>query len=115
VIYAQILPGLESTPGQLFLGTAAFVVVNAAAALRIARAARGIEPTLLAFTARVLMNVLLLLLAAWLLPREGGGFDRGAALFFVLLLSLLTLLDDRYRPIYQARFATALQPTATAR
>jgi hypothetical protein len=115
VIYAQILPGLDSTPGQLFLGTAAFVTLNAAAALWVARTARGIEPALLALTARVVLNVLLLLLAAWLLPREGGGIDRSAALFFVLLLSLLTFLDDRYRPIYEARFATALRPAAAGR
>jgi hypothetical protein len=110
VVYAQILPGLSATPGQLFLGTAAFVVVNAAVALWVARAGRGIESVVLAFGARVIMNVLLVLLEAWLLPRAGGGLDRGAALFFVLLLSLLTLLDDRYRPLYQARFADARKP-----
>jgi hypothetical protein len=108
VVYAQILPGTRSTPGQLFLGTAAFVVVNSAVALWVARAARGVEPALLAFGARVLMNVGLVLLAEWLLNRERGDLNDASAVFFVLLLSLLTLLDDRYRPVYGIRFAGEL-------
>jgi hypothetical protein len=105
VIYSQVLPGTEATSGQLFLGTAAFVLVNAAASLWVARARRGVEPMLMAFGVRVLLNVGLVLVAAWLVGRAGGELNRGNALFFVLLLSLITLLDDRYRPVYEMRFA----------
>jgi hypothetical protein len=107
VIYSQVLPGTEATNGQLFLGTAAFVVVNAAISLWTARAARGVEPVLIAFGFRVLMNVGLVLVASWLVARGDGELNRANALFFVLLLSLLTLLDDRYRPVYEMRFSAA--------
>jgi hypothetical protein len=110
VIYAQILPGTDTTSTQLFVGTAAFVVVNAAVSLWVAQAARGIEPALTAFAARVLMNVGLVVLAAWLLPRGDGEINRGNALFFVLLLSLITLLDDRYRPIHEMRATVDHEP-----
>jgi hypothetical protein len=73
--------------------------------LWVARSARGVEPVLTAFGFRVLMNAGLVVLAGWLLARTGGSFDEGNALFFVLLLSLITMLDDRYRPIYRMRFA----------
>jgi hypothetical protein len=114
VIYSQVLPGTEATAGQLFLGTAAFVVVNAAVALWVARAARGVEPALVAFGLRVLLNVGLVVLAAWLLARGGGELNRANALFFVLLLSLITLLDDRYRPVYELRFFAAPPPVLPA-
>jgi hypothetical protein len=101
VIYCQVLPPTGATPAQLFLGTTVFVLVNAAVSLSVARSARGVEPALLAFGLRVLMNAGLVALTEWLLP----GADMPGALFFVLLLSLLTLLDDRYRPIHEIRFA----------
>jgi hypothetical protein len=109
VIYSQVLPGTAATPGQLFVGTTAFVVVNAGVALWVARSARGVEPTLVAFGARVLLNVGLVVLVGWLLARGGGELNRANALFFVLLLSLITLLDDRYRPVYEMRFSAAPQ------
>jgi hypothetical protein len=111
VIFAQVLPELRSTNLELFIGSAILVTVNAAVSLWVARGARGVDSKLVAFGARVIMNVGLVLLADWLLRRENGDLNQVAALFFVLLLSLLTLLDDRYRPVHDFRFATA-QPAA---
>ncbi|MFC4070250.1 hypothetical protein [Actinoplanes subglobosus] len=101
VIYSQVLPATGATPVRLFLGTAVFVLINAVAGLTVARSARGVEPTLLAFGLRVLLNVTLVAVA---------GLDGTAVFFFVLLLSLLTLLDDRYRPIHDMRFAAPAAP-----
>jgi hypothetical protein len=113
VIYAQVLPGVQTTSGRLFLATTAFVVVNCAVSLWVAKAARGVQRILTAFAVRVAMNVGLVLLADRLIARGRGRLDWNDALFFVLLLSLLTLLDDRYRPIYELRFFPA-GPTQTA-
>ncbi|GAA4590518.1 hypothetical protein BJY16_009260 [Actinoplanes octamycinicus] len=103
VIYSQVLPGYTASPLQLFLGTAVFVVANAAISLAAARAGRGSEAMLVGFGLRVLTNVALVGLTGLLL----GRFNPAPALFFVLLLSLLTLLDDRYRPIHEIRFRAA--------
>jgi hypothetical protein len=107
VIFAQVLPGRESTNLELFLGVAVFVVVNAAVSLWVARGSRGVESSLIAFGLRTLMNVGLVVVAGWLLGRGGGELNHANALFFVLLLSLITLLDDRYRPVYGVRFPPA--------
>jgi hypothetical protein len=107
LIYAQVLPGVETTSGQLFLGTATFVMVNCAVSFWVARSARGVESAPAALGVRVLMNLGLVMLAGWLAARGGGDLNGANALFFVLLLSLLTFLDDRYRPIYELRFALA--------
>jgi hypothetical protein len=106
VIYAQVLPGTAATNGQLFLGTAAFVVVNAAVSIWVARSGRSVESVVLAFGFRVLVNAGLVVAADWFLARGGGGLNLANTLFFVFLLSLLTLLHDRYRPFYEHRFST---------
>jgi hypothetical protein len=102
VVYAQVLPGIDASAGQLFLGVAVFVVVNAAVSLSVARRARTVRWALGAFAARVLFNAGLVVLADRLLD---GRLELGNGIFFVFLLSLITLLDDRYRPVHEVRFA----------
>ena len=59
----------------------------------------------MAFGLRVVLNLAVVVVARVLLG--ASGIDLGAALFFVAMLSLLTLLDDWYRPVQAARFAEA--------
>lgn len=110
VIFGEILPERQTSTLQLFLGVAALVLVNAAISLWVARRWRSLQSVLAAFAARVLLNVALVLLADLLLVR--GDLSLVPALFFVLLLSLITLLDDRYRPVYEFRFATTAREVA---
>jgi hypothetical protein len=107
VIYGQVLPSVRSSSTALFFGIAVFVVINAALSLAVSRRRRGIDSAILAFGARLVANVVLVLLAGWLLGRGEGSLSLGATLFFVALLSLITLLDDRYRPVADSRFADA--------
>jgi hypothetical protein len=103
VIFGELLPGLRATGLELFLGIAGFVVVNAAITLWVARGRIQARTIIEAFLARVVLNVGLVALAEWLLGDNTRDLNLGATLFFVLLLSLLTLLDDRYRPAYECR------------
>ena len=105
VIYGMVLPDVDSSSTALFLGVAAFVVVNAALSLVVSRRSRSVDSAVLAFGARVVANVVLVLLAGWLLGRDEGSLSVGDTLFFVGLLSLITLLDDRFRPVSEFRFA----------
>jgi hypothetical protein len=105
VIFGQTLPGVRASEAELFVGVAGFVVVNAAMTLAAARRSVSFESLAAAFGVRVAVNVGLVLVASWLLDREGGGLQEGNALFFVLLLSLLTTLHDRYQPVHAHRAA----------
>lgn len=109
VIFGQVMPDRRSTEVQLFLGIAAVVVVNAAVSLWVARRGRSLDSALAAFGARVLLNVGLVLVSAWLLGRGGGELNRANALFFILLLSLITLHDDRFRPVHDMRRAVRVR------
>ena len=100
-IYARILPGLEVSDLRMFVGIAAFVVVNAAISLVVARHIGSRTRLSAAIGARVLVNVGLVLLARLLLG--AGALTLTSTLFFVLLLSLLVTFHDRYAPIAAVR------------
>jgi hypothetical protein len=101
VIYGQVLPGLDVSAFRLFVGLAVVVMINVAVAVWLARASVGTDRALVAFAARVLLNTMVVVVARTLLG--GDRMDVRAALFFVVMLSLITLLHDRYQPVHAAR------------
>jgi hypothetical protein len=105
VVYAQVLPGLRATTLQVFLALAVLVVLNTAFSLWAARGGRGVQSAFLAFLVRLAFNIGLVVFGGWLLGRGEGDLDRVDTVFFVLLLSLITSLHDRYRPVYEQRAA----------
>ena len=100
-IYARILPGLEVSDLRMFIGVAAFVVVNSAVSIVVARRAGSREGLAAALGARVLVNVSLVLLARLVLG--SSALDLSATVFFVLLISLLVTYHDRFAPVAAVR------------
>jgi hypothetical protein len=99
VVFAQVLPDVRSTNVQLFVALGVFVILNAVISLAVARGGRGTDSVLLAFGVRMLLNAGLVVLAHALLSGRDGNLNLPGALFFVAMLTLLTLLDDRFRPV----------------
>ena len=54
----------------------------------------------------VVANLVLLAVAEWVLPGDGGRIDAGATLFFLGMICLLTTLHDRWLPVYASRVAS---------
>jgi len=52
---------------------------------------------------------LAVLVADFLLRQSGGALNLHVTLFFVLLLTLIVTLYDRYHVVYEARFASTTQ------
>jgi hypothetical protein len=103
VIFSQILPGVRSTPVQLGVGVATLILANTAVSEWLIRRGAGWETALRQFVAMAAINAGLMF-AAWLiLPTQEGDIRLGNSLFFMLLITLLVTLFDRYRPIYVAR------------
>jgi hypothetical protein len=107
VIFGQVLPGVEASDLELFLGIAAFVVINSAIGLWSAKRGYSWESAARSFVVVFATNVGLVALADLLLSRGGGSLRLVDTLFFVFLLSILTTLYDRYRPVNEYRAAAA--------
>jgi hypothetical protein len=102
VIFAQILPEVDSTNVQILVGTAVLITIDSLLGLWTARRSRGVTSTVKAFVWLALANGAVVLV--------GEAFDRedelhlGNTLFFVLLLTLIVTLYDRYEPFHGVRF-----------
>jgi len=104
-IFAQIVPGAQSTFLQLAIAVAFIIIVNSLLSQWLAR--RGTEwgSIVIEFIVMSVVNFGLVLVYAFLLPRFDGSINLGNTLFFVLMLTLLVTLYDRYRPLHLERFA----------
>jgi hypothetical protein len=92
-------------------GVAVLIVANTAIVIAAARRQVSFESLLVTFIVRIAVNVALVLVARTVLgPTD---LNVGHTLFFVLLLSLLTSMHDRYQPVYVARVARERQGTST--
>lgn len=114
VIYAETLPGVHASNLDLFVGVGVVVVVNACVALFFARRRVSVQSALVAFLVRLLFNVAFVLVADWFLGTEGGGIDAGATLFYLVMVSLITTLHDRYYPVLEFRSGRRLDPHTAA-
>jgi hypothetical protein len=104
IIFAYVLEAVKATHLQLVGGVAFIIVINSILSHWLAR--RGIEwkHILLQFIVMTVVNFGLVILYSFLLPRFDGSINLGNTLFFVLLLTLIVTLFDRYRQVYLRRF-----------
>lgn len=103
VIFAQILPGLRATTGELLAGVALVVLANTAVSEWLDRSG-VVWPSLPArFAAMAALNLAILVAFVGVMPLTRGTFNPGNALFFLFLLTLIVTLDDQFRPYQLAR------------
>lgn len=96
VIFAQILPDVRATNLGLALGVAALVVANAAISQWLRRRGRSWQGIFRLFVAMLAINLGIVFLDV-LLTDGGGDTPATNTLFFMLLLSMLIALFDRFR------------------
>jgi hypothetical protein len=95
VIFAQILPDVRSGNLGIAVGVAVLVVLNAGVSEWIYRRGRSWRNSFTAFLAMLVINLGIVFADSLLSPRRDA--PTLETLFFVLLLSLLIALYDRYR------------------
>ena len=116
IIFSRILPGATATPGQMAIGVALIILANTLVSEALVRRGVQWQSALWEFVAMAVANILIAVLFLILLPTQGGRIDVPATFFFLLLLTLLVTLYDRFRPYYQVRaFKSADRGSATAR
>src|SRR3954447_2800916 len=99
VIFAEILPRVTATPAQVTIAATVVVVVNSAVGLFTARAGHGFDSAVLSFVALAVVNGVLVIVVG-LLRQRLPYLNIGDALFFVLLISLMVSLYERYAPVH---------------
>lgn len=114
IIFANILPGVRATAPQLALGIAFVIVVNTAFSESLIRRGFSWSSSVREFLAMGAINLLSAVGFELFFPVSLGAIDLGHTAFFVLLLTLIVTLFDRYRPYYLARVDRARAARATA-
>ena len=109
VIFGQVLPGRVGSDLQLIVGVAFVIILNTVISHWLARRGTEWQHTITQFIVMTAVNFGLALLYIFLLPSFDGELNVSNTLFFVLLLTLIVTLFDKYHPVYQARFAPATQ------
>ncbi|MGB3716575.1 MAG: hypothetical protein WA996_19315 [Candidatus Promineifilaceae bacterium] len=112
IIFAQILPEVKATTLQLAVAVAFVIILNTVVSHWLAGRGTTWRSTLQQFVAMVFVNFGLVLIYSFLLPAFDGSINVGNTLFFVLLLTLLVTMFDRYRPFYDMRVAMQSQSAA---
>ena len=104
-IFASILPDVHASTLQITIAVGIVVTLDSAVGLAAARAGRGFDAAWASFLALAAVNLLLVLLASFALPGESR-IDPPVTMFFLLLLTLVVSLFDRYAPVNALRRRT---------
>ncbi len=104
-IFSKIIPDLETSNLGLTIGVIGFILINAMVSESLVRKQVPQRTITGQFFVTAGINALLIIGIDILFHFTGDGIHLGDGLFFALLLSLLVVLYDRYRPIYLARAA----------
>ncbi|MET0460111.1 MAG: hypothetical protein ABW195_12750, partial [Ilumatobacteraceae bacterium] len=97
VIFSQVLPDIEASEIGIVVGVAVLVVANAGVSELLRRRGHSWSTTVQQFGAMLLINLGIVTVDALVGSRRGDRAPAGNTLFFVLLLSLLIALFDRFR------------------
>lgn len=98
VIFSQTLPGVHAGNLELFIGVAFVVVANTAISLAASRRGRSFESMTVGFIVRTLINIGVVI-AAEILLGPGPDVNAGATIFYLMMISVLTQMHDRWSPV----------------
>jgi hypothetical protein len=101
VIFSEGIPQLSATIPRILLAVVVIVSANAVLGEVLRRNhlfARAWSSVGLAFVATTLLNFGIFLVLQWIVPSDDDGASRGAIALYLLLLSLIITVFDRYHP-----------------
>ncbi|MFN8594546.1 MAG: hypothetical protein U0031_24095 [Thermomicrobiales bacterium] len=103
IIFSRILPNTQASPISVAIGVAAIIVANTVVTEFLVRVGVSWASSVREFLVMAVVNAAIVAGFYLLMPFTGDRIDIPATLFFVLLLTLLVTLYDRFRPYYQVR------------
>src|SRR5262249_2011451 len=103
IIFSGLLPSVRTAALPAALVAAIVIVANTVISEWLIRRGLRWRSAIVQFALMVIANVLIAAVLWLVLPLGGGQLDVAAALFSLLMLTVLITLYDRYRPIYLVR------------
>jgi hypothetical protein len=103
-IFGQVLPDVHASNLDIALGVAVIVIINATVSEFLARRGVDWQSVVSEFIAVAAINAGIAVAFYYLLRSGSGSIKLGSTLFFLLLITLIITLYDRYRPYSLARF-----------
>jgi len=97
IVFAQLVPSNDASPLQLTIAVAVLIVSSSAVSLWMSRHGVSWSTTAREFGAMLVVNLLISIGYIALLRRSDTPINEGALVFFVVLLTLLITLFDRFR------------------
>jgi hypothetical protein len=103
-IFGQVLPDVHASNLDIAIGVAVVVIINTVVSEFLAR--RGVDwrSVVTQFLAMAAVNAGIAVAFYYLLRSGSESIKLGSTLFFLLLITLIITLYDRYRPYSLARF-----------
>lgn len=104
VIFGQVLPGTNVSNLQMFIGVSVILIANSFVSHWLALRGTTWRNSFTEFLTMAAINAGLVVLFDLLTPEFGGSIRLADLLFFILLITLIVTLYDRYRPVHDQRF-----------
>ena len=99
-----MMPNVEATPLETAVGVALVVIASTGISEAMVRRGTGWDTALLQFSVMLVVNLVVVMIGIALVAALTSR-QIEHALIFVLLVTLVVTLYDRYRPIHVARFS----------
>ena len=104
IIFSQVLPGTDASPLQITFAVAVIVIANALFTEWWASRGHSWSSVGREFLGMAVVNAGIVLAYVLILNRSDTPVDEGATFFFILLLTLIVTLFDRYRGVRVSGF-----------
>lgn len=101
IIFAQAVPTTDVALWKIVVGVVGVVGLNSVVSQVLLTRGGGWRSTATAFGGTLVVNGGILVVMQLLLPSSDGRSDLASSAFFLLILSLIVALFDRYRPVAQ--------------
>jgi hypothetical protein len=106
IIFAQVLPDIRASGFEISIGGAILIIMNTALSQWLAGHGIGRTAGLRNFIVMIVVNFVLILVIAILLPSYDGSINLVNVIFFTLLFTVIVTMIDSYRQVHLKRFAT---------
>ena len=112
IIFAQVLPDMRAGGIEIAGGGTILILISTLLSHWLGRQGFGWVTTIREFMVMSVVNFILILAIAFLLPTFDGSINLVNVIFFTLLFTVVMTMLDRFRQVHNGRFAKHTDPVS---